>query len=511
MSLDQEAAEPEHLTDLGNARRLIALFGRELRYVPAWRSWLLWTGTHWQRDDTGEVMRRAKQMVMAIYSEAGYETDERRRRDLSRHALKSESERSLRAAVELAKTEPGIAVPLDDLDRDWFALNVANGTLDLRTGAMRPHDPADLITRLIPTPYDPSAAAPTWLAFLERILAGRRVLIGYVQKAVGYSLTADTREQVIFLFVGIGANGKSTLVLTLADLLKAYAAQLSVETILARRHDTTAMNDLLNVAGARFVSVVEPDLGRRLAEGLVKALTGGEAITVKKLYADVFKVRPGFKLFLSTNHRPIIRGTDLAIWRRIRLVPFDVVIPEPEQDQTLVEKLRTEAPGILTWAVEGCRIWQREGLGVPDEVRAATAKYRADMDALGDFLRERCVMEAGASVAAGDLYGAYRAWAQAAGEEAMSAKTLGLELTERGLRSWRTKRTRGWAGLRLLTDLERVTDDAPVTDGDPSLYNPLRARAGGRFIEPASPCVTNTDPSPQDQTSDCFDPPEAGR
>src|SRR5262249_5728614 len=153
---------------------------------------------------------------------------------------------------------------------------VQNGTLDLRTATLRRHDPDDLITRLIPTPYDPDAQAPTWLAFLDRIFAGRPGLISYVQKAIGYAMTADTREQVIFLFVGVGANGKSTLVLTLSDLFRAYAAQMNVETILANRQDAMAMNDLLDVAHARFVSVVEPNLGRRLAEGLVKTLTGGE-------------------------------------------------------------------------------------------------------------------------------------------------------------------------------------------------------------------------------------------
>lgn len=460
--------EPEHLTDLGNARRLVALFGHELRYVPAWRSWLVWSGQFWRHDETGEVMRRAKAMVAAIYSEAGREPDDTRRRELFKHALRSESEKSLRAAVELLKTEPGVAVTLEDLDRDPFALNVGNGTLDLRTATRRPHDPADLITRWIPTAYDPAATAPTWAAFLERIFGGRRALIAFVQRAAGYALTGDTREQVLFMFLGAGANGKTTLTSALMDLLKAYAAQLSVETILAKRQDSTAMNDLLSVAGARFVSVIEPDLGRRLAEGLIKSLTGGEVVSVKKLYADIFKVRPGFKVFLSTNHRPVIRGTDHAIWRRIRLIPFDVVIPDEEQDRTLGDKLRAEAPGILRWAVEGCLAWQREGLGVPDEVRAATARYRADMDSLGEFVRERCVIEAGASVAAGDLYGAYREWCGAVGEQPVSRKTLSLELTERGLRPWRTERARGWAGIRLATATERLTDDARLTDHDAS-------------------------------------------
>jgi putative DNA primase/helicase len=502
-------AEPEHLTDLGNAKRLVALHGHELRYVPAWRAWLIWTGQYWQRDETGEVMRRAKAMVMSIYTAAGYETDETKRRELTRHALRSESARALRDALEVAKSETGIPVTLEDLDRDPFALNVGNGTLDLRTATLRPHDPADLITRWIPTHYDPTAEAPTWRAFLEHIFGGRRALIAFVQRAAGYALTGDTREQVIFLFLGVGANGKSTLILTLTDLLKAYAAQMSVETILAKRQDSTAMNDMLSVAGARFVSVVEPDLGRRLAEGLVKALTGGEAVSVKKLYSDIFKVRPSFKVFLSTNHRPIIRGTDHAIWRRIRLIPFDIVIPDAEQDQALADRLRVEAPGILRWAVEGCLAWQRDGLGLPDEVRTATARYRADMDGLGEFLRERCIVEPGASVAAGDLYDAYRDWASSAGEQTVSKKALNLELTERGLRPWRTERARGWTGIRLATQVERLTDSR--ADGsDASSYNPPTRARGRDFTTDASARVSQGDPS-ADETSDMFDPPEVTR
>jgi putative DNA primase/helicase len=223
--------DPEHETDLGNARRLVAWHGSTLRYLAARNTWLIWTGQYWAEDETGEVMRRAKDTVARLYVEAGYELDPGRRAALAKHALASESVRALTATVTLAATEPGIPVTLGDLDRDPFLLNVGNGTLDLKTATLRPHDPADLITKLIPTAYDPTAAAPTWMAFLERILKKERpALLAFVQRMAGYALTGDVSEQVIFVLFGTGSNGKSTLLLTLAHVLNAYAATLNVET-----------------------------------------------------------------------------------------------------------------------------------------------------------------------------------------------------------------------------------------------------------------------------------------
>ena len=466
--------EPEHLSDLGNARRLVRTFGENLRYVPAWRAWRVWTGASWTEDETGQVERYAKDVAAEIYVEAGYEQDERRRRELARWAIASESHRGIRGMIALAQSERGIAVPPGAFDRDPWLLNVANGTVNLKTGTLREHRRADLITKLIPVAYDPAADAPIFLDFLRRIFAGNRDLIDYVRRAVGYSLTGDTSEQVLLLCWGTGANGKTTLMQTLAMLLAGYASRLDANTLLAGKGDRgLVMNDLFGLQGARFVFAVEADMGRKLAEALVKELTGGESIRVKKLYADIFTIEPQFKLWIGTNYKPEIRGTDRAIWRRIRLVPFDVTIPESEQDRGLTERLRAEAAGILRWAIEGCLAWQCEGLGAPEAVLTATAAYRGEMDVLGDFLGECCVAEPGAAALTGTLYDRYVRWAERAGEAILTKKSFGLRLGERGLTAKRRGGVWHWLGVRLRTP----ADDAANAEASAERVI-LRTRSG---------------------------------
>jgi putative DNA primase/helicase len=498
---DDELIEPDHLSDLGNARRLVRQFGDEIKYVPVMKRWRVWTGTHWALDETGQVERFAKAVAAGLYVEAGYEGDDRRRKELARHANASESVRGIRGMVTLAQSEPGISVPPHAFDTDPYLYNVFNGIVNLRTGALEPHDRAKLITKFVPIVYDPTARYPVFDAFLQRIFPGKLALIRFVQKAVGYALTGDTREQVIFLCWGGGANGKSTLMLALSRVLADYAATLAAETLLARKGDAgLVLNDLATLQGARFVVAVESDMGRRLAEALVKQLTGGEAIKVKRLYADVFTITPTFKLWIGTNHRPQIRGMDHAIWRRIRLIPFTVTIPEHEQDHALLEKLEAERAGILRWAVEGCLAWQQEGLGTPDDVLSATAQYRAEMDTLGEFLAERCILEPRETVTAAALYNDYTDWAKKAGEQPITKKALGLQLADRGFRNVPKKTARTWQGLRLRTPAELDGDASePVTHFDGKSGNfQLRARDEGSFQKTrhhASP-VTDASPDP---------------
>jgi len=464
-----EPLEPEHLTDLGNARRLVRLFGDDVRYVPPLKKWLLWDTTRWQPDETGGIYRFAKLVVAGIYSEAGYELQDARRDALGKHAVRSESVRALQAMVTLAHTEAGVPVVPEQLDVDPWLLNCANGTLELRRGTLRPPRREDLITKIIPVAYEAEAPCPTWLAFLDRILGGRESLVRFVQRAIGYALTGLTSEQVLFILWGAGANGESTFIVALTRILAAYAATMDASTLLARKGEgMAAQNDLATLAGIRFAAAMESDMGRRMAEALVKQVTGGDHLKVRRLYADPFEIIPAFKIVLSTNHRPIIRGTDAAIWRRLRLIPFTVTIPDSEQDHLLLDKLAAEAPGILAWAVQGCLAWQREGLGNPEEVRAATAAYRQEMDLLGDFLADRCVLEPDAAVAASDLYASYADWTPKTGEKPMSQKALGAHLTERGFDKTRSRPERQWRGVRLRGSMEPVTD---VTDRDASPGN----------------------------------------
>jgi putative DNA primase/helicase len=273
----------------------------------------------------------------------------------------------------------------------------------------------------------------------------------------------------------------------IASVLGNYALSTRPETFMLKGPDNIP-NDMAQLRGARFVVAVEAEQDRRLAEALMKQATGGDTISARFMRAEFFQFVPTFKIFIGTNHKPVIRGTDYAMWRRVRLIPFTVTIPPEEQDRQLEAKLREEGAGILRWAVEGCLAWQRHGLGMPDEIRAATAAYRTEMDVLGQFIAERCVLEDEARVSSGDLYGAYGAWCEQTGERPMAQRTFGLRLTERGVEPGRTRAARGWLGIRLRTltdpDLEAEPRDAtgPVTHGDASfLIASHDARAIGSY------------------------------
>jgi putative DNA primase/helicase len=330
--------------------------------------------------------------------------------------------------------------------------------LDLRSLTLREARREYLITRLVPISYDPAATCPTWLAFLEQIMGGDQALITFVQKSVGYSLTGDTREQVIFLLYGSGANGKSTFLNILLKLLGEYGRSTRTETLLAKRYEGIP-NDIARLASARVVTAVESEGGRRLAEALVKQLTGGDAICARFLHREYFEFSATFKVWIACNHKPVIRGTDHAIWRRIRLVPFTVTIPDQAQDKTLTDKPSAEMPGILNWALEGCRLWQQEGLMSPHAVSRATNAYREEMDALGAFLRECCVQEGGASETAAQLYGEYTEWCKQSSEKAITKTAFGLALKERGLTAKVSGGARRWFGVRLRGLLDVDSDD----------------------------------------------------
>lgn len=453
----------EHLTDLGNARRLVRLRGENLHYVWRWSKWLVWEGTRWAEDDTGRVFHEATAIIEDLLEQAARLKQQaatslilERIRKLenmaektSQWARKSESRARLEAAVVLARSEPGIPIRPADLDADPWLLNCSNGTLDLRTGTLRPHRREDLLTKSTGVPYDQKAKAPLWAAFLDRIMAGNQALIGFLQRAVGMSLVGTVRDHVLLILYGTGANGKSTFLETLVAALGDYAMTAAPDLLMARqgeRHPT----ELADLFGKRLVVAVEVDEGRRLNEALVKRLTGGDTIKARRMREDFWEFRPSHTLWLAVNHRPMVRGTDHAIWRRLKLIPFTVTIPPTEQDPDLPAKLRGELPGILAWAVQGCLEWQQHGLGEPEEVRAATVAYRKDQDVLGQFLADCCVFSPSARAFAGDLYKAYVRWCGENGERSLSQKEFGTRLGERGFE--RSRSTGGrtvWHGLGL--------------------------------------------------------------
>lgn len=437
-----------NLTDLGNAERFAKTYAERARYCHAWRAWLVWDGRRWARDLDGQALRWAKGAVRSIYAEAASVADDDQRAAVAKWALRSENLQRVRAMLELAQSEAGIPIAPADLDRDPFLFNCANGTLDLRSGLLHPHDPEDLLTKIAPVPFDPDAQCPLWLAFLDRIFGGNARLIAFIQTALGYTLTADVSEQKLFLQYGTGANGKTVFTRIQSAILGEYAAQTPMATLMAKTGDAIP-NDIARLVGARLVTASEAEEGQRLAESLIKQMTGGDTLTARFLHAEFFEFVPTFKLWLASNHKPAIRGTDYAIWRRLLLVPFAVTIPCKEQDPHLAEKLMAELPGILAWAVEGCMMWQAHGLEAPPEVLQATAEYRDEQDQVGAFVAECCVAAEDATARAGELYAAYREWCDRSGERPLSGTMFGRRLTERGYDKVRTKYVR-YLGIGLL-------------------------------------------------------------
>lgn len=425
------------MTDTGNAERLIATHGENLRYVAPWKSWVVWDEKRWRRDDTLLVDTLAQETIRAMWGEYRDSTGEYREL-LGKHIPKSEAAQRLEAMVRRARSQRGISITPAQLDSDPWRLNVANGVLDLRASTpaaerLLSHQRTDLITRLVDIPFDPEARCDRWEWFLAKVLGGNEALIRFVQKAVGYTLTGTTAEQCLFFLYGSGSNGKSTFLDLVRDVTGEYASMADFTSFLERKGDGPR-NDIARLFGARAVTSIEVGEGRRLNEAMVKTLTGGDVVSARYLYAEAFEFRPTFKLWLAANHRPTIRGTDFAIWRRIRMVPFTVQIPEEERvdRDTLLRELRAELPGILAWAVAGCLMWQHEGLGAPLAVSDATDRYRRESDTLGAFLEDCCEVDESYVEGATALYMAYAKWADEGGEFKLSQTRFGRELEERG-------------------------------------------------------------------------------
>lgn len=436
------------LSDTGNAERLVNLYGQDLRYCQPWKSWLVWDGTRWKKDNRKTVLRLGKQVIKEMYRAGENIQDQHERSQFMKHVAKSDQVNKIRSMIELATADKRVAITPEDLDQNPYLLNLNNGTFDLINMEFRAHRREDNITKLIPIDYNVGATCPRWKQFLEQIMDDSQSMIDFLQRAIGYSLCGNTSEQVMFILFGTGANGKSTLIETIADLLGEYATQTPTETLLNRGNGSIP-NDIARLKGARFVYAMEAEQNRYLAESRVKQLTGGDTISARYLYGEYFQFAPEFKLFLSTNHKPEIRGTDYAIWRRIRVIPFTVHIPEEKQDPTLKEKLAQELPGILNWALRGYTRWKEKRLSYPEPILNATKEYRSEMDILAEFLETRVQQNAQASTKASELFQVYKEWCSENNEKPMSQRTLGLRLAEHGFQKKRTGEGYFWLGLEV--------------------------------------------------------------
>jgi len=444
-------------TDTGNAERLAAAFGADLRHTGT--AWVVWDGRRWAEDRAGgEVARRAKATVRTIRAEASTCSNEAAARALDRWAVASESRGRLSAMVALARHEPGLSVDPLRLDADRWALNCLNGTVDLRTGILRPHDRHDLITALAPVAYDPDAQLDTWDRFLHQSTGGNLEMASFLARLVGYSLTGLTSEEVMALVHGPGGSGKSSFVEAIkATLGPDYARTADFETFLERKSAGGPRSDIADLAGARFVASIEVDEGKRLASALVKTLTGSDTVRARRIYQSSFEYRPQFALWLVANHAPRVSSADSGLWRRVLRVPFDRVIPVGQRDAAVKATLCdpvVAGPAILAWAVRGCLDWQASGLGVPAAVTKATAAYRSDNDELGGFLEACCQTDERRWASSAALRAAYVAWTERLDIPALGAKVFGAALAERGFRPAKRRvgggeAVRGWAGLSL--------------------------------------------------------------
>lgn len=440
-------------TDLWAARLFAFLHGQQAKHCGRRGGWFVYDGRRWAESECGEIERLAKELPKAILELALAEPEAEQRAKMFKFAAAMESASRIAAVLTLAATEEGIALPPDAFDADPWAFNVQNGTIDLRSGEIRPHRPEDLITNVSPAGWRGiDAKAPLFERFISEAMDGEEEKIGFLRRRAGYTVTGDMREQVFFFDHGPEAAGKGTENRAEFDVMGSYARATDIATFLTARRDGVR-NDIASLVGSRMVLAGEPEDGQVFDEGLIKILTGQDRTRVRFLFREAFETEATFKIRFQGNHRPHIRSTGGAMWRRLFIVPFTRTVPEEKRDKLLGEKLKSpdERAGILAWMVRGALEWQRDGLRPPASVRAAVADYRNAEDRLAPFLEDRCEVGEFLQVTAGGLYGSYKAWCESAGERPMSQRSLGLRLEEKGFEKIRTYSTgRGWRGLALL-------------------------------------------------------------
>ncbi len=451
--------------DVASAQTFARLHAGLLKYDHSCGAWYEFDGVRWARDDLGRITQHALAVVRELLTDASQtmlcaarETNQQRQKQLQQEAIELDATASqlqrkprLDAMIALASSDPRLATRRAMFDSNDMAFGVRNGVVELSQTpvAHRAGAPRDLITRQAGCAFDGMALCPTWDDFLTRVQPDPEVR-HWLQRFVGYCLTGLTKEQLFVVFHGLGANGKSVFAETVRKLLGSYAVSSDFSTFTAKDKASDAIrNDLARLDKVRLVVASEGPEGARLDEDLVKKITGGDEITARFLHKEFFSFRPRFKLLLVTNHRPSISGTDHGIWRRVVLVPWTVTIPREEQDRRLAERLETELPGILNWALAGLDEYLALGLELPRAIVDANAQYRQDSDIVGLWIEDACLLDPAGRAKTGDLYQSYAAWADAAGHRRMSSKTLADRLRERGLVPWRSGSARGWTGIAL--------------------------------------------------------------
>ena len=444
-----KSSEPKqkHYTfdDTGNAQRFIDMFGDKIRFNYNDNRWMIYDKIKWSYDIIGYIWDLIDKAMESMKSEERYyenydaENGTEILKEFKKHMKKSRNKNTKNALEKEAQHY--VPITPNSLDHNRRKLNTPTGIIDLENFEVTPNDPLEYFTKSTAVGIKEGAKCPLWIEFLNDIFDGDKDLISYIQKAVGYSLSGLTDEQCAFFCYGTGNNGKSTFLDIIRCILGDYASNIQPETLMVRNTNSSANSDIARLKGARFVTSVEPNEGLRLNEGLLKQLTGDDMVTARKLYAEEFEFKPEFKLWMATNHKPVIRGTDTGIWRRIHLIPFTVNIPAEKVDRKLKDKLMQELDGIFLWCLEGLKRYNAEGLSKPSAVIKAVEQYRGEMDTISKFLDECTVSAPCRCVKARDLYNVYSRWCEENGEYKLTNTKFGMEMVKKYERS---KTKNGW-------------------------------------------------------------------
>lgn len=432
--LDHETKKVENkfysYDDTGNAERFTDIHGEILRYSYVRKSWYFYNGKIWCTDQQGKIKNMADEVIEKMKHEKIYvadDTTEEEAMKLFRRHIKNTRNHSGKTNM-IKESEHLVPIQPEAFDNDLHLFNVQNGYIDLKKGTLHEHDKDKYFTKISNVEYTDKADCPMWEEFLQQIFDGDTELIDYMQRAVGYSLSGSTEEQMMFILHGNGRNGKSVFLDIVTELFGTYSTNIQPQAIMVKQQSSNANPDIAKLAGARLVTTTEPNDGNRFDEGLIKQLTGGDRVTARFLYEDEFEFTPQFKLWMATNHKPFIRGTDDGIWRRMAIVPFSVQIPEHKVDRKLTHKLRREITAIMQWAVEGYLKWQQDGLKEPIIIKQQRDEYRTEMDSIEAFIQECCTLDNKSSVQASALFQAYDDWSRTNNEYRMSSTKFGREV-----------------------------------------------------------------------------------
>jgi len=439
-------------TDIGNAQRLMHHYGDVIRYCTTWKRWLIWDGTRWAIDMADRIVALAKKTTRKIFAEVADCDDDKDAEALTKWAKASANVMRIKAMITL--TQPDCSISPDDLDSNPWIINCINGTIDLKTGALLPHCKTDYITKRCPIAYDPTAISPLWDQYFGTFFPKSPDLVMYLQRAAGYAITGLSTEKALFLLEGDGDNGKTTFVETIMAAIGDYGDQIHSDTLLITKNEKMS-TDIARMKGLRVLVSSETDPGKRLAEAKIKSLTGGGKQFGEMKYGDPFTFNPTHTIFFDTNYAPDIRGTDNAIWNRVKSIVFPVQLEKSQIDTTFNARLRTEFPGIFNWLVEGCLAYQRDGLNDPLEVCSAVSTFRAEMDTLSHWVDTCCIVSPDCTASGKQLYTSYVQWCKETGEREITYIKLSKWMVKRRkfIKEERLRRDgQYWQGVGLLSE-----------------------------------------------------------